>query len=145
MEVLKIIGQHVVVISVSWSQNQGFLIVITGWPKLIFCTWAWLHFNRHLTKLDGFICSSTVFHLLSLCSNHDLVGLQHIIECVCSGNPTKAYYLCTLCKLSLPSLMIIKHVLSFDHIHSYFVSNRGNHACCELVLSCEWTGSSIKS
>ncbi|XP_056877562.1 uncharacterized protein LOC130518737 isoform X2 [Takifugu flavidus] len=51
---------------------------------------------------------------------HPLLGLQHIIECVCTGEPWKAYYLCTLCKLSVPSRAIIRHILSFDHIHSYF-------------------------
>ncbi|XP_012724043.2 uncharacterized protein LOC105930392 [Fundulus heteroclitus] len=51
---------------------------------------------------------------------HPLLGLQHIVECVCVQPGEKTYYLCTLCSLVLPNHMIIKHVLSFDHIHCYF-------------------------
>ncbi|KAG7237833.1 hypothetical protein INR49_031846 [Caranx melampygus] len=51
---------------------------------------------------------------------HPLLGMQHLIECICEGTPEKRYYLCTLCKLTLTKHMIIKHVLSFDHIFCYF-------------------------
>nr|XP_020462489.1 uncharacterized protein LOC109963902 isoform X9 [Monopterus albus] len=51
---------------------------------------------------------------------HPLVGMQHIVECICTGSPEKRHYLCTLCNLTFAWCMIIKHVLSFDHIHCYF-------------------------
>ncbi|XP_040909511.1 uncharacterized protein LOC121192035 isoform X2 [Toxotes jaculatrix] len=51
---------------------------------------------------------------------HPLLGMQHIIECICVGPVEKRCYLCTLCNLTLGTRMIIKHVLSFDHIFSYF-------------------------
>ncbi|XP_051246992.1 uncharacterized protein LOC127358160 isoform X3 [Dicentrarchus labrax] len=51
---------------------------------------------------------------------HPLLGLQHIVECVSVGPTEKRYYLCTLCKLTLATRMVIKHVLSFDHIYCYF-------------------------
>ncbi|KAK5605092.1 hypothetical protein CRENBAI_026514 [Crenichthys baileyi] len=51
---------------------------------------------------------------------HPLLGLQHIVECA-SGKPgEKKYNLCTLCCLVIPNHMIIKHILSFDHINCYF-------------------------
>ncbi|XP_067357975.1 uncharacterized protein [Channa argus] len=49
-----------------------------------------------------------------------LLGMQHIVECICDGPNEKRYYLCTLCKLTLATHMIIKHVLSFDHVYNYF-------------------------
>ncbi|XP_076610681.1 uncharacterized protein LOC143335276 [Chaetodon auriga] len=51
---------------------------------------------------------------------HPLLGMQHIIECICVGPAERRYYLCTLCNLTLTPHMIIKHVLSFDHIFCYF-------------------------
>ncbi|XP_029022125.1 uncharacterized protein LOC114865298 isoform X2 [Betta splendens] len=51
---------------------------------------------------------------------HPLLGMQHLVECICDGATQKSYYLCTLCKLTLAAHMIIKHVLSFDHIFCYF-------------------------
>ncbi|XP_029370103.1 uncharacterized protein LOC115051010 isoform X2 [Echeneis naucrates] len=51
---------------------------------------------------------------------HPLLGLQHLVECTCDGPPEKRYYLCTLCGLTLAPHIIIKHVLSFDHIFCYF-------------------------
>lgn len=51
------------------------------------------------------------------------VGMQHLVEIVCVGQPEKKHYLCTLCHLTLTSHAIIKHVLSFDHIFCYFVSS----------------------
>ncbi|XP_071401801.1 uncharacterized protein [Centroberyx affinis] len=51
---------------------------------------------------------------------HPLLGLQHLVECVCAEQTEKRYYLCTLCHLTLASHKIIKHVLSFDHIFCYF-------------------------
>ncbi|XP_058475987.1 uncharacterized protein LOC131447913 [Solea solea] len=51
---------------------------------------------------------------------HQLLGLQHLVECICVGQTDKRYYLCTLCKQTVATNMIIAHVLSFDHIHSYF-------------------------
>ncbi|XP_038144847.1 uncharacterized protein LOC119785944 isoform X3 [Cyprinodon tularosa] len=51
---------------------------------------------------------------------HPLLGLQHIVECVCAKPGEKRYYLCTLCCLVFANHMIIKHVLSLDHIHCYF-------------------------
>ncbi|KAM4725896.1 uncharacterized protein FYW61_013935 isoform 2-T2 [Anableps anableps] len=51
---------------------------------------------------------------------HPLLGLQHIVECVSFEPGSKKYYLCTLCHLVFPNHMIIKHVLSFDHVHLYF-------------------------
>ncbi|KAK2830332.1 hypothetical protein Q5P01_018263 [Channa striata] len=49
-----------------------------------------------------------------------LLGMQHIVECICDGPTEKRYYLCTLCNLTLATHMIIKHVLSFDHVYNYF-------------------------
>lgn len=49
-------------------------------------------------------------------------GVEQLIECVCVEPPERRYYLCTLCKLTLAAHTIIKHVLSFDHLHCYFVS-----------------------
>ncbi|XP_044027943.1 uncharacterized protein LOC122864514 isoform X8 [Siniperca chuatsi] len=51
---------------------------------------------------------------------HPLLGMQHLVECICVGPTEKRYYLCTLCNLTLATHAIIKHVLSFDHIFSYF-------------------------
>ncbi|KAM6974349.1 uncharacterized protein LKV04_015993 [Tautogolabrus adspersus] len=51
---------------------------------------------------------------------HPLLGMQHIVECICVGPTERRHYLCTLCKLTLAPHMIIKHVLSFDHIYCYF-------------------------
>ncbi|XP_063755104.1 uncharacterized protein LOC134874818 isoform X2 [Eleginops maclovinus] len=51
---------------------------------------------------------------------HPLLGMQHLIECICVGETKKRYYLCTLCKITVAAHGIIKHVLSFDHIFSYF-------------------------
>ncbi|KAK5911292.1 hypothetical protein CgunFtcFv8_005482 [Champsocephalus gunnari] len=51
---------------------------------------------------------------------HPLLGMQHLIECICVGQTEKRYYLCTLCNITLTPQGIIKHVLSFDHIFSYF-------------------------
>ncbi|XP_043994515.1 uncharacterized protein LOC122843657 isoform X2 [Gambusia affinis] len=51
---------------------------------------------------------------------HPLLGLQHIVECVSSEPGEALYYLCTLCQLLIPSHTIIGHLLSFDHVHSYF-------------------------
>lgn len=65
---------------------------------------------------------STKNSSFSLFSDNGLVGMQHLVECICVGPTEKRYYLCTLCKLTFAAHMIIKHVLSFDHIHSYFVS-----------------------
>ncbi|XP_037651822.1 uncharacterized protein LOC119503881 isoform X7 [Sebastes umbrosus] len=51
---------------------------------------------------------------------HPLLGLQHLVECICVGQTERRYYLCTLCHLTVPARTIIKHVLSFDHIFCYF-------------------------
>nr|XP_046273008.1 uncharacterized protein LOC124074298 isoform X2 [Scatophagus argus] len=51
---------------------------------------------------------------------HPLLGMQHLVECICLGSAERRYYLCTLCKLTLATHMIIRHVLSFDHIFNYF-------------------------
>ncbi|XP_034455399.1 uncharacterized protein LOC117770272 [Hippoglossus hippoglossus] len=51
---------------------------------------------------------------------HPLLGMQHIVECICVGAYENRYYLCTLCKLTMGIRAIIRHVLSFDHIFSYF-------------------------
>ncbi|XP_047461706.1 uncharacterized protein LOC125020411 isoform X2 [Mugil cephalus] len=48
---------------------------------------------------------------------HALLGMQHIVECICGE---RRHYLCTLCRLTIPTHMIIKHVLSFDHLFCYF-------------------------
>ncbi|XP_041811634.1 uncharacterized protein LOC121619800 isoform X2 [Chelmon rostratus] len=53
---------------------------------------------------------------------HPLLGMQHLIECICVGPTERRHYLCTLCNLTLATHMIIKHVLSFDHIFHYFRS-----------------------
>ncbi|XP_018553104.1 uncharacterized protein LOC108897799 isoform X2 [Lates calcarifer] len=50
---------------------------------------------------------------------HPLLGMQHLIECICVGPPEKRFYLCTLCNLTLATHTVIKHVLSFDHIFCY--------------------------
>nr|XP_015829415.2 uncharacterized protein LOC107394807 isoform X1 [Nothobranchius furzeri] len=51
---------------------------------------------------------------------HPLIGMQHVIECVCVGAGEMRHYLCTLCCLTIANRMIINHILSFDHIHCYF-------------------------
>ncbi|KAF7664907.1 hypothetical protein LDENG_00160860 [Lucifuga dentata] len=51
---------------------------------------------------------------------HPLLGTQHLVECVCAEQTDKRHYLCTLCCLTVPNHMIIKHILSFDHIFCYF-------------------------
>ncbi|KAM9384524.1 uncharacterized protein KZ484_006313 isoform 3-T4 [Pholidichthys leucotaenia] len=51
---------------------------------------------------------------------HPLLGMQHLVECVRVGPDGKKRYLCTLCSLTVAPLMLIKHVLSFDHIYCYF-------------------------
>ncbi|XP_065803873.1 serine-rich adhesin for platelets-like isoform X2 [Labrus bergylta] len=51
---------------------------------------------------------------------HPLLGMQHIVECISVGPTERGHYLCTLCKLTLAPHVIIKHVLSFDHIYCYF-------------------------
>ncbi|XP_041823085.1 uncharacterized protein LOC121628194 isoform X3 [Melanotaenia boesemani] len=51
---------------------------------------------------------------------HPLLGMQHLVECICLGPGEKRHYLCTLCRLTVASHAIIKHVLSFDHIYCYF-------------------------
>ncbi|XP_028317015.1 uncharacterized protein LOC114472109 isoform X2 [Gouania willdenowi] len=50
---------------------------------------------------------------------HPLLGMQHLVECICEEIDDKRHYLCTLCQLSLNTENIIKHVLSFDHIFCY--------------------------
>ncbi|XP_029976143.1 uncharacterized protein LOC115409219 isoform X2 [Salarias fasciatus] len=49
-----------------------------------------------------------------------LLGLQHIVECVCVGRSNERSYLCTLCHLTVAAHMIMKHILSFDHVFRYF-------------------------
>ncbi|XP_031709676.1 uncharacterized protein LOC116387061 isoform X2 [Anarrhichthys ocellatus] len=51
---------------------------------------------------------------------HPLLGMQHLVECICVGQTEKRHYLCTLCQLTLAAHAIIKHVLSFDHVFCYF-------------------------
>ncbi|KAM4630817.1 uncharacterized protein ACJ7VT_000444 isoform 2-T2 [Polymixia lowei] len=50
---------------------------------------------------------------------HPLLGLQHLVECICPELTEKQSYLCTLCQLSVVGNKIINHVLSFDHIYRY--------------------------
>ncbi|XP_037549768.1 uncharacterized protein LOC119426285, partial [Nematolebias whitei] len=49
-----------------------------------------------------------------------LLGMQHIIECARVGPCESKHYLCTLCGLPVANHMIINHIISFDHIYSYF-------------------------
>uniref|UniRef100_A0AAV2K3Z4 C2H2-type domain-containing protein n=1 Tax=Knipowitschia caucasica TaxID=637954 RepID=A0AAV2K3Z4_KNICA len=52
---------------------------------------------------------------------HPLVGLQYIVEAVCVSPLLETnIFLCTLCCLQLDSSMIIRHLLSFDHLYNYF-------------------------
>ncbi|XP_034560415.1 uncharacterized protein LOC117827761 isoform X2 [Notolabrus celidotus] len=51
---------------------------------------------------------------------HPLLGIQHIVECICVVPTERRHYLCTLCNLTCATHMVIKHVLSFDHIYCYF-------------------------
>uniref|UniRef100_A0A1A8FXN4 C2H2-type domain-containing protein n=2 Tax=Nothobranchius korthausae TaxID=1143690 RepID=A0A1A8FXN4_9TELE len=51
---------------------------------------------------------------------HPLIGMQHVIECVCVGAGEMRHYLCTLCCLTIANRMIVNHILSFDHIYCYF-------------------------
>ncbi|XP_053190232.1 uncharacterized protein LOC128374032 [Scomber japonicus] len=51
---------------------------------------------------------------------HPLLGMQHLVECICVGKTGRRHFLCTLCNLTLAASMIIKHVLSFDHVFCYF-------------------------
>ncbi|XP_037549610.1 uncharacterized protein LOC119426122 [Nematolebias whitei] len=46
--------------------------------------------------------------------------MQHIIECARVGPCESKHYLCTLCGLPVANHMIINHIISFDHIYSYF-------------------------
>lgn len=62
---------------------------------------------------------------LNCLCHRDLTGMQHLVECVCVGADEKKHYLCTLCGLTVGAHVIIKHVLSFDHIFWYFVSSSG--------------------
>lgn len=52
----------------------------------------------------------------------DPVGMQHLVECICAEQTERRHYLCTLCCQTVAPRVIIKHVISLDHIHSYFVS-----------------------
>lgn len=71
---------------------------------------------------------------------HGCVGMQHIVECICAGPHEKRHYLCTLCKLTVTTNQIIKHVLSFDHIYWYFVSNCVMKADCIDTAQCGHIG-----
>ncbi|XP_051811692.1 uncharacterized protein LOC110968508 isoform X7 [Acanthochromis polyacanthus] len=51
---------------------------------------------------------------------YPLLGLQHIVECICVGSSEKSLFICTLCSLTVASHMIIQHVLSFNHVFCYF-------------------------
>lgn len=50
-------------------------------------------------------------------------GLQHLVECVCDVARFKRFYLCTLCQITLRGSSIINHVISFDHVYRYIVSD----------------------
>ncbi|KAI9539868.1 hypothetical protein NQZ68_001800 [Dissostichus eleginoides] len=64
------------------------------------------------------IVARTLSEIEKLPKMHE--GMQHLIECICVGQTEKRYYLCTLCNITLAPQGIIKHVLSFDHVFSYF-------------------------
>lgn len=49
---------------------------------------------------------------------HPLIGLQYIVECICNPHTHLRTYLCTLCNLQLSSSMILRHLLSFDHVYN---------------------------
>ena len=49
-------------------------------------------------------------------------GLQHLVECVVDGESVKRFHLCTLCQITLRGHAIINHVISFDHVYRYIVS-----------------------
>ncbi|XP_026155855.1 uncharacterized protein LOC113126186 isoform X2 [Mastacembelus armatus] len=78
--------------------------------------------NKLLKLLDATKPQRTMIQTYQRDSNrkHPLLGMQHLIECIGVGQPEKRYYLCTLCNLTLATHMIIKHVVSFDHIFCYF-------------------------
>lgn len=50
-------------------------------------------------------------------------GLEDLIECVCAAPLERRHYLCRLCKLTLGWHSVLKHILSLDHLHCYFVRN----------------------
>ncbi|CAL8296641.1 unnamed protein product [Lota lota] len=50
---------------------------------------------------------------------HALLGLQHLVECICDGEGVKGFHLCTLCQITLRGNAIISHVISFDHVYRY--------------------------
>ncbi|CAL8371058.1 unnamed protein product [Boreogadus saida] len=50
---------------------------------------------------------------------HALLGLQHLVECVCDGESGKRFHLCTLCQITLRGHAVISHVISFDHVYRY--------------------------
>ncbi|KAJ3608620.1 hypothetical protein NHX12_023152 [Muraenolepis orangiensis] len=53
---------------------------------------------------------------------HTLIGLQHLVECVCDGESEKSFHLCTLCQTTLRRNTVINHVISFDHLYCYINS-----------------------
>ncbi|KAM9737214.1 uncharacterized protein ACNS7B_012965 [Menidia menidia] len=76
--------------------------------------------NEHLLKLfEAIQPKRTTIETYQNDSSrmHPLLGLQHVVECVCAE---QRHYLCTLCRRTVASHMIIRHLLSFDHIYCYF-------------------------
>ncbi|XP_030202110.1 uncharacterized protein LOC115535227 isoform X4 [Gadus morhua] len=50
---------------------------------------------------------------------HALLGLQHLVECVCDRESGKKFHLCTLCQITLRGHAVISHAISFDHVYRY--------------------------
>ncbi|CAG5891703.1 unnamed protein product [Menidia menidia] len=76
--------------------------------------------NEHLLKLfEAIQPKRTTIETYQNDSSrmHPLLGLQHVVECVCAE---QRHYLCTLCRRTVATHMIIRHLLSFDHIYCYF-------------------------
>ncbi|XP_070702972.1 uncharacterized protein [Pempheris klunzingeri] len=91
--------------------------------------------DKLLKLLDAVKPKRTMIQTYQTDSNrkHPLLGMQHLVECVCVEPTEKTHYLCTLCNLTLGAHMIIKHVLSFDHIFCYF---RAWHPSTLLAKEC---------
>ncbi|RVE66550.1 hypothetical protein OJAV_G00108250 [Oryzias javanicus] len=72
-------------------------------------------------QLKDFQPKGTDIHTYQSDSNrkHPLLGMQHIVECIRAGPVEKKHYLCTLCTQTVAAHVIIKHILSFDHIYCF--------------------------
>ncbi|CAB1320671.1 unnamed protein product, partial [Coregonus sp. 'balchen'] len=64
---------------------------------------------------------------------HPLLGLEHLVEYCCEGRGQRRSYLCQLCRLPVPSRIVIQHILSFNHLYWYF---KACHPSTLLMKDC---------